>query len=149
MAHAVEARYPFLDPRVVAFGTQLPPAQRLRVLEEKYLLKRLARRVVPTPVWQRPKQPYRAPDSASFFAAGRSYADDLLADGQIRRDGIFQPRAVELLVRKFREGRAIGAKDDMALVGILSTQILIDRFVNNFRVGHGTANGRIAQIHHR
>lgn len=149
MAHGVECRFPFLDPRVVAFGAALPPTLKLRALQEKYLLKRLAGNVVPTPVAQRPKQPYRAPEGKSFFSRGRhDYVADLLSEAQVRSDGIFNPHAVGLLVRKFRQGRAIGAKDDMALVGILSTQIVIDRFVNHFRVEHGTADHGTAQVHH-
>src|SRR5207244_11577481 len=70
MAHGVEARFPFLDPAVVALGSRLPATLKLRRLEEKYLLKQYARRVVPIPVWRRSKQPYRAPGIAPFFARG-------------------------------------------------------------------------------
>jgi asparagine synthase (glutamine-hydrolysing) len=38
--------------------------------------------------------------------------------------------AVGRLIDKFRDGRAIGIKDNMALVGILSTQLLIHHFIN-------------------
>ena len=39
-------------------------------------------------------------------------------------------------VHKFRDGKAMGVRDDMALVGILSTQLMVDRFVNNFPTGN-------------
>jgi asparagine synthase (glutamine-hydrolysing) len=150
MAHGVESRYPFLDPRVVDLAATLPATLKLRGLAEKYLLKRLARNVVPTPVWRRAKQPYRAPEGMSFMSrANGGYVDDMLSDAQLRRDGLFNPRAVSLLVRKFRAGKAIGAKDDMALVGVLSTQIIVDRFINHFRTGHGHACERTADVHHR
>jgi asparagine synthase (glutamine-hydrolysing) len=133
MAHGVESRYPFLDRHVIAFAASLPPSLKMRALNEKYLLKRLARGLVPAPIWRRSKQPYRAPDGRVFFARHTDgYVDHLLSPAQIRRDGVFSPDAVSRLVRKFRDGRAIGAGDDMALVGILSTQILIDRFINHF-----------------
>src|SRR5206468_9834375 len=125
MAHGVEARFPFLDPEVVAFGSRLPATLKLRRLDEKYLLKQFARTIVPTPVWRRAKQPYRAPGIAPFFADGsRDYVDDLLSHGQLQRDGIFSADAVALLVKKCREGRATSEKDTMAFVGVLSTQIL-------------------------
>jgi hypothetical protein len=38
---------------------------------------------------------------------------------------------VSTLVRKFQAGRATGTRDNMALVGILSTEILLDRFVDS------------------
>jgi asparagine synthase (glutamine-hydrolysing) len=149
MAHGVEGRFPFLDPDIVSFGSRLPVNLKLRRLTEKYLLKRLASSVVPAPVWRRAKQPYRAPGAKALFA-GRagSYVDDLLSPDQLRRDGIFNPRAVELLLRKYRAGRAVAEKDDMALVAILSTQIVLDRFVNHFEVSHGAAYRGTAHVHH-
>jgi asparagine synthase (glutamine-hydrolysing) len=150
MAHGVESRYPFLDPHVVAFASALPPTFKMKALDEKHLLKRLARDLVPASVWQRAKQPFRAPDGRAFFAGRRGgYVDDLLSPAQVRRDGIFNPNAVSRLVQKFRDGKAIGVKDDMALVGVLSTQLLINRFINNFTsVNYGTPSPRAAEIHH-
>jgi asparagine synthase (glutamine-hydrolysing) len=89
--------------------------------------------LVPSSVGQRSKQPYRAPDGKAFFSSRREdYVGDLLSSAQIKRDGIFQPDAVSALVDKFRHGKATSARDDMALVGILSTQLLVDRFINHF-----------------
>lgn len=133
MAHGVECRHPFLDLSVVDFAAQLPPTLKMKVLNEKYLLKQMARGLVPATVSQRSKQPYRAPGGSAFFGArGQDYVDDLLSSSQIRRDGLFRPDAVSRLVAKFRHGRAISMKDEMALVGILSTQLLVDKFVNHF-----------------
>jgi asparagine synthase (glutamine-hydrolysing) len=151
MAHGVESRYPFLDPDVVAFGSTLDPTLKVKGLAEKYLLKRAARRLVPESIVKRAKQPYRAP-GAHAFLTGRTaeYAADLLSAAQVRRDGVFEPAAVEHLVRKVRSGRALGVKDDMAFVGVLSTQIVIDRFVNHFITDtHGILSSGTSSLHHR
>jgi asparagine synthase (glutamine-hydrolysing) len=133
MAHSVECRHPFLDPRVMSFASHLPPALKMKVLNEKYLLKQAARELIPASICARAKQPYRAPDGAAFFGARRDdYVADLLSPCQVKRDGIFRPEAVSALVNKFDRGQATSAKDDMAFVGILSTQILADRFINHF-----------------
>jgi asparagine synthase (glutamine-hydrolysing) len=134
MAHAVEGRYPFLDHRVVEFASRVPAHLKLKVLNEKYLLKRAVQGMIPERIRRRSKQPYRAPDGRSFFG-GRplEYVEELLSSRALQRDGIFDPAAVEHLVRKFKTGRALGVKDDMALVGILSTQLVVDRFVNHFQ----------------
>ncbi len=70
MAHSVEGRFPFLDRRVAALAESLPPRYKLRVLDEKHVLKRAAADLVPAEILQRPKQPYRAPDALSFAGAG-------------------------------------------------------------------------------
>ena len=40
MAHSVEGRYPFLDHRVVEFAAKLPSNVKMKVLDQKHLLKR-------------------------------------------------------------------------------------------------------------
>ena len=151
MAHGVEGRYPFLDPDVVAFASTLGPTLKVKGLAEKYLLKRAARRLVPESIVKRAKQPYRAPGARALLTARTAeYAAELLSPAQVRRDGVFAPEAVEHLVRKVRSGRPLSVKDDMALVGVLSTQIVIDRFVNHFMTDtHGTLSSGTSSLHHR
>ena len=130
MAHSVEGRFPFLDHRVVELAARIPPRLKMRVLEEKYLLRRCAGGLVPPSVRNRRKQPYRAPDGNCFFGGKHpDYVEELLSPERIRQDGIFDPLRVRRVVEKFRGGRAIGIKDNMALVGVLSTQLVVDRFV--------------------
>jgi len=133
MAHSVEGRFPFLDYRVVEFAAGIPPHLKMKVLNEKYLLKRCANGLVPPSVMKRAKQPYRAPDGKSFFHGSQlEYVDALLSSDRIQQDGLFDSLAVKSLVQKFRQGRAIGVRDNMALVGILSTQLVVEQFVRNF-----------------
>ncbi|MEQ1516150.1 MAG: asparagine synthase (glutamine-hydrolyzing), partial [Usitatibacteraceae bacterium] len=71
MANSVEGRFPFLDHRVIEFANKLPPQLKLHGLTEKYLLKKSMAGLLPESVRKRTKQPYRAPDSQSFFVGGR------------------------------------------------------------------------------
>ena len=131
MAHGVEARYPFLDHCVVQFAVGLPSRVKMRVLNAKYLLKRAADGLVPAGIVSRPKQPYRAPDGASFFGKEAGYVEDMLSPERIRRDGIFDGARVDALARKFRKQLPTGTADNMALTAILSTEILIDHVAAN------------------
>ncbi len=145
MAHSVEGRYPFLDHRVVEFAAHLPPNLKMKVLDEKHLLKQAASGLVPSSIPKRHKQPYRAPDGKSFFTGTRGYVEELLSAEKLRQDDIFNPGAVAALVNKFKSGRTNSVKDDMALVGILSTQILLEQFIHRRRPviptpDHATAN---------
>jgi asparagine synthase (glutamine-hydrolysing) len=133
MAHSVEGRFPFLDHRVVEFASKLPVSMKMKVLNEKYLLKRCAAALIPPSIVKRHKQPYRAPEACSFLQpAAREYVDELLSPEQIRKDGIFDAPAVTLLRDKFKRGAAVGIKDNMGLVGVVSTQLLIHQFINHF-----------------
>lgn len=128
MAHAVEGRYPFLDHRVVEFAVKLPPNLKMKVLDQKHLLKQAAAGLIPESIRKRYKQPYRAPDGKCFLGPADSYTAELLSPETIRRRGIFNPQTVAALVAKFKSGRLSSTRDNMALVGILSTQLLLEQF---------------------
>ena len=124
MAHGVEGRYPFLDPRVFDLAARLPVRAKLAGLREKAILRRWARPLLPKSVLARSKQPYRAPDAASFFGAGApGWVDELLSPAALRDVGWWEPRAVEALVARCRAGRATGTRENQAFVAVLSTQI--------------------------
>jgi asparagine synthase (glutamine-hydrolysing) len=131
MAASVEARYPFLDHRVLEFSCRMPARLKLCGLHEKVLLKRAFAPQLPASIGQRTKQPYRAPDSASFFVDGRLREEtaELLDRRNLDDAGLFDPVAVDKLVEKCRAGRAIGFGDNMAFVGIVSTMLLHRQFV--------------------
>lgn len=132
MAHSVEGRFPFLDYRVVEFAAKLQPALKIKVLNEKYILKQAARELIPANARIRKKQPYRAPDIDAFFPDGESaepYVEQEFDPERLRKDGVFHARAVEKLRAKVRNGSAAGVKDNMAVTAILSTQLWISDFL--------------------
>lgn len=137
MAHSVEGRFPFLDYRVVEFASCLSPQLKMKVLDEKYLLKAAAGNLIPRTIRSRPKQPYRAPDSRSFLVGPQAaklfdYVEELLAPKAIQEVGLFDAGAVGKLLDKARHGQVVSVKDNMSLVGILSTQIVVNQFIKNF-----------------
>ena len=131
MANSVEGRFPFLDHRIIEFANRLHPRHRMRGLREKALLKRAIAPYLPRETVERFKQPYRAPDIAAFFGSGPppDFVEDALGPERIGRAGYFDADRVERLMKKIRAGRAIGAKDNMAFVGILTTQLWHQTFV--------------------
>ena len=130
MAHAVEGRFPFLDHRVVELGAALPARLKVQGLREKHVLRKQLGRHLPQTIVERPKQPYRAPDSESFVKERNGYVDALLAPDAIARAGYFEPRAVRRLVEKCRNPHgAVSTGDNMAFVGILSTQLVHSTFI--------------------
>lgn len=133
MAHSVEGRFPFLDINVVQLANSLPADYKLRVLDEKHVLKRASRDMIPQSILRRKKQPYRAPDALSFVGDSvREQVEDLLSHQSVRDAGVFDPAAVGTLWAKCktRGGTSqFSNTDNMALVGVLSTQLLHRHFV--------------------
>jgi len=133
MANSVEGRYPFLDHRVVEFANRLPPTVKLRHLTEKYLLKEMGKEWLPADIWKRSKHPYRAPIHKSFFHDhSPDYVESLLSDRQISNTGIFDSQAINQLLKKIKRRLPLGETEDMAIAGILSTQILHHKFIQHF-----------------
>ncbi len=134
MANSVEGRFPFLDREVMALANSLPATYKLRVLDEKHVLKRAADDLIPPEIIRRVKQPYRAPDALSFVAEDRpEWVDAMMSEASVRAAGVFEPRAVAALWQKCLRRAAAGQfsnADNMALVGVLSTQLLYSRFVS-------------------
>lgn len=130
MAHGVEGRYPFLDHRLFEFAASLPSTSKLRGLREKDILRRWASHFLPKEISNRTKQPYRAPDAASFFHRSQpEYVREMLSPDSIARTGIFDPRSVAGLVRRCEAGRVTGTAENQALVAILSTQLWHRSFI--------------------
>ncbi len=124
MAHSVEGRFPFLDHRLVDFAATIPPQLRIRGLREKHILRQAMGDLLPPEIGNRPKQPYRAPDSPSFTGpAAPAWVDEVLSPRALAETGFFNPRAVARLRAKCATGKPVGFRDNMAFVGILSTQL--------------------------
>jgi asparagine synthase (glutamine-hydrolysing) len=132
MAHSVEGRFPFLDREVVEFANALPARHKLFGLEEKYLLKRAFADLVPDSIRHRPKQPYRAPDAACFFAAGRpAWFGEVMSERAVEAAGVFEPSLVAGLLAKCQRtgGENMSNTDNMRLLAVVSTQLTHESFI--------------------
>jgi asparagine synthase (glutamine-hydrolysing) len=133
MANSVEGRFPFLDVNVVALADSLPPRYKLRVLDEKHILKRASAGLIPAQILARNKQPYRAPDALSFVAADApEWVGELMSERAVAEVGVFDPHSVAQLWSKCRRRAEAGQfsnADNMAVVGVLSTQLLHQRLI--------------------
>ncbi|MCI0512812.1 asparagine synthase (glutamine-hydrolyzing), partial [candidate division KSB1 bacterium] len=132
MAHSVEGRFPFLDYRVVELTSQVPPQYKIRFLEEKYLLKKAMGDLLPDLIARRPKQPYRAPISNCFYKHRQEgYLSELLSTATIRQANYFEPSMVTRFLTKWEreQGQLLSERENMALVGLLSTMLIHQFFI--------------------
>jgi asparagine synthase (glutamine-hydrolysing) len=130
MANSVEGRYPFLDYRVIEFCGKLNDNFKLNGLNEKFLLKKMSSGKIPASITKRTKQPYRAPIADSFFNAGSpAYISESLSEENLRSFGLFNHLKVKRLIDKISLQKNISEVDQMAIAGILSTQLLYKMFI--------------------
>jgi asparagine synthase (glutamine-hydrolysing) len=134
MANSVEGRFPFLDCKFVNFAGQLPPRYKLFSLNEKHLLKIAFKDMIPDSIINRPKQPYRAPDAASFFSGydqNHGWIADVTSEAKIKSAGVFNPKAVRQLMQKCYKvkGHNMSNTDNMKVVSVLSTMLLHHHYI--------------------
>lgn len=136
-ANSIEGRFPFLDHRLAEFCATIPPGHKIFGLNEKYILKKAMEKELPKEIVNRVKQPYMAPDSNSFVQQDSpSYTQDILSENALTKSGLFNPKAVSRLVSKCTKmaDKHLSFKDNMSFISILSTQLLHNQFIENFKI---------------
>lgn len=134
MGHSVEGRVPFLDHRLIELAARIPPRFKIRVLEEKYILKRAFADILPPAIANRPKQPYRAPIAACFAPGNDNLGAQLLRKDALERTGFANASAIEKLMQKASaDGAALSERDEMAVATLTSLQVLHHKFVDSFQ----------------
>ncbi len=107
MAVSLEVRAPLLDHRVVAFAARVPLGMKVRDGTGKWLLRRLLDRHVPRELVERPKMGFVVPIGAWMRGPLREWAESLLDEQRLRREGVFDPAPIR---RKWAEHLS-GARD--------------------------------------
>ena len=105
MAASVEARVPLLDNALIDWALRLPATHKIRRLEGKVLLKRLARTLLPHEVVDRKKVGFTVPLSPWFRGELRELLTDTLLSSRCLQRGLLEPAAVRAYVSDHLEGR--------------------------------------------
>jgi asparagine synthase (glutamine-hydrolysing) len=104
MAASLEARVPYLDPRIVEFALSLPPDLKMKGFRTKVLLKETFWNDLPEEVQHRDKQGFSIPIKNWIRGELKPMMLDLLSEKRIREQGLFRPAFVSRLVREHLEG---------------------------------------------
>ena len=118
MATGVEVRVPFLDPDLVAFATQLPPALKQHGTIGKWIFKRAMEPILPREVIYRPKSGFGVPLRRWIRNELREYVQDTLSPKSLHNRGLFNPKAVHKLLELDRAGKIDAAYPIFSLVCI-------------------------------
>jgi asparagine synthase (glutamine-hydrolysing) len=128
MAAGVEVRVPLLDPELIALAARLPIAFKQRGRVGKWIFKKAMEPYLPREVIYRPKTGFGAPLRSWLRHELRPMAEALLSETTLKRRGLFDPKAVQRLIERDRQGRLDGAYTIFALMCIeLWAQIFVDQ----------------------
>lgn len=103
---SLETRVPLLDVRVFAWACRIPMEWRMRHGTGKYLLRRVLHRYVPKELVERPKMGFGIPIGQWLRGPLREWAEDLLDEHRLRREGIFRPAPVREAWIRHRDGQS-------------------------------------------
>ena len=107
MASGLEARVPLIDTKVVEFAASIPPHLKLKGLDEKYILKKAARDILPPATQDRKKRPFRIPINTWFKDELKEIALQVMSDSVVEKEGYFKPQQVENILRKHSQSKLL------------------------------------------
>ncbi|UVT16858.1 MAG: asparagine synthase (glutamine-hydrolyzing) [Nitrospira sp.] len=106
MAISLETRMPLLDHRVVEFAWTLPVSMKIRTEREgKWLLRQVLYRHVPKQLVERPKMGFALPLDSWLRSSLRDWAEALLDESRLRREGYLDPVPIRAKWREHLSGR--------------------------------------------
>jgi asparagine synthase (glutamine-hydrolysing) len=127
MANSLEARSPFLDHKVIEFAASLPENLKMRRLETKSLLKKVAARLVPREVIYRRKMGFGVPIGRWFRGEMKEFLKDVLLSETSLRRGIVRPEMLEKYVAEHLDGRF---DHSFQLWTLLMLELWFQRFID-------------------
>ena len=105
MAHSLESRVPLLDNAVIEFAASLPAHLKMRSGVRKYVLKAVARDLLPAAILERGKKGFGVPLGVWFRGNLRELFGDVLRSGAARQRPYFDRGFVDRLVDEHLAGR--------------------------------------------
>lgn len=128
-SHSVEGRHPFLDMELLEFVQTIPDQYKLNGTNEKYILKKAARGIVPDEILKRKKFPFQAPGMSAMVkrANGRL---EFLSDELLKKYGVFDVDYVHEMLRIYSQSdfKLMGAYEIDYLLIVMTVTMLCETY---------------------
>jgi len=105
MAASIEARMPFLDHVLFEYVAGMPEEMKLRGRTSKYVLREVAKGLLPESIRQRKKHGFDVPVNRWLRHDLREMLHELLGADRLSAHGFFEPAAVARLIEEHESGR--------------------------------------------
>ena len=127
MANSLETRAPLLDYTVVEFAASIPPDMQARDGRGKYILRKLAARLLPPRILAKKKQGFAIPRAEWFRGELKGFARETLTSERFRKRGYFRPERVEAMLAAHARG---GRDYSMWIWSLINFELWLQAFVD-------------------
>lgn len=119
MAASIEARCPFLDHTLMQFVAKAPSRLKLNGDTSKFILKEIAKEILPEAILKRPKHSFSVPIEKWLTGSLRDLTRDLISEGIIKGSRLFEREYLEgALWQKLEANEPGVARQYWALVNL-------------------------------
>lgn len=105
MGVGLETRIPLLDHRLFEFAWRLPQTMKVRDGQGKCILRKILYKYVPKELIERPKMGFGVPIGSWLRGPLKEWAEGLLDEGRLRREGFFNPKPIRQKWSEHLSGR--------------------------------------------
>ncbi|MBL7206894.1 MAG: asparagine synthase (glutamine-hydrolyzing), partial [Candidatus Aenigmarchaeota archaeon] len=105
MAHAIEARVPFLDHRFVELSSSIPLKMKLKGKNDKYIYRKAISNLIPKQILKRKKHGFTVPINSWLDGELGEIVSQMFSEINVSKRGYFNHRTVQKILRNHNESQ--------------------------------------------